>query len=300
MLLLVMFESIIFCFFVTIILWYFSRKSLHPDVLSLDISFAFFTLSVILTGWKRAEAFVQLNLNLYSIHPVLYSVCMGISAFFFSYMLFDISKCDNVLKKTAVSSSVMILFGFISTCFMKSWLNVSLYIWIGAMSFFVLKYQYNKITLDNLTGLHNRFGMDEEIREQLHQYAKDKNDSFYMIVCDLDNFKYINDRWGHNEGDRALILISSALLRVSEEFDSEVFRIGGDEFVIITDTSEEGLAENIVDRIKKELDMIDFRDDFDIKMSMGISFYDGKTHIKDLLECADKKMYEAKKKTKLS
>ena len=155
-----------------------------------------------------------------------------------------------------------------------------------------------KILTDKLTNLHNRYGMNEEIREQLHQYAKDKNDSFYLIVCDLDNFKHINDTWGHLEGDRALILISSALLKVSEKFNSEVFRMGGDEFVIITDTSEEGLADNIIESIQEELDMIDFRDDFDIRMSMGVSLYDGKTHVNDLIESADKKMYEVKKKAK--
>lgn len=88
------------------------------------------------------------------------------------------------------------------------------------------------------------------------------------------------------------------MLEVSKEFNSEVFRIGGDEFVIITDKSDEGLADRITERIKEQLDKIDFRDDFRIKISMGVSLYDGKTHIKDLLENADKKMYERKKLAK--
>ena len=180
--------------------------------------------------------------------------------------------------------------------------GVSLVIYVLVIySIYSLLYaQKTKILTDKLTNLHNRYGMNEEIREQLHQYAKDKNDSFYLIVCDLDNFKHINDTWGHLEGDRALILISSALLKVSEKFNSEVFRMGGDEFVIITDTSEEGLADNIIESIQEELDMIDFRDDFDIRMSMGVSLYDGETHVNDLIESADKKMYEVKKKVKTS
>ena len=159
--------------------------------------------------------------------------------------------------------------------------------------------QYNRIKIDNLTKLYNRYGMDEEIREQLQQYKHDKNNSFYIIACDLDNFKYINDTWGHQEGDRALVFIATALSKVGKRFNSKVFRIGGDEFIIITDTSEETLATEIMDAIKSELDNIGFRDDFDIEMSMGVALYDGITHIDELLNNADKKLYQAKRKSKV-
>lgn len=158
--------------------------------------------------------------------------------------------------------------------------------------------QNNKIKVDNLTKLYNRYGMDVELKEQLRQYEREHSDSFYIIACDLDNFKHINDTWGHPEGDRALVLIAGALARVGKMFNSGVFRIGGDEFVIITDTSEEGLASDVTNAIKTELDNIDFRDDFDIEMSIGVALYDGVTPIDELLNNADKKLYEAKKKGK--
>jgi len=158
--------------------------------------------------------------------------------------------------------------------------------------------QHKRMVTDNLTKLPNRYGMDDEIAEQLCQYKRDKNDSFYIIVCDMDNFKTINDTWGHLEGDRALKLIANALMKVSQAYQSEVFRIGGDEFVIITDTSESGLADRVCDAVKKELDGIDFRDDFDIRMSMGVSLYDGSCTISELINGADKKLYQAKKKQK--
>ena len=68
------------------------------------------------------------------------------------------------------------------------------------------------------------------------------------------------------------------------------------EFIIITDKSEEGLAEEVTKAIKDEVDKIDFRDDFDIKISLGTTLYDGVTPISELLDNADKKMYEAKRK----
>lgn len=298
MIFLMIFESTLLCFVLTGILWHYGRKSFRTETKNITISFIFFTLSIILAAIKRADELIFLHWYLYDIIAVMFSVFMGISAFFFTYSVFDTKECDNIIKKNVVSSLIMICFGLISAFFIGYWSNTALFIWIVAMAVFLLHSMHKKISVDNLTSLCNRYGMDEEIREQLQQYAKDKNDSFYLIVCDLDNFKHINDTWGHLEGDRALILISCALLEVSKEFDAEVFRIGGDEFVIITDKSDEGLADRITERIKEQLDKIDFRDDFQIKISMGVSLYDGKIHIKDLLENADKKMYEAKKLAK--
>lgn len=288
------FESNIFCLLISLVLWTFVKKTEQRKLSDINLSFIFFILAMIFATFIVVDEMIYLHWYMYDIVSVLFSVCMGISGFFFSQAVHDVSKNASRIKRNTVSAFVMLIFGMASIYFFKYRLKIPQYIWIVAMSFFVLKSMYTKISVDNLTRLHNRYGMDEEIREQLQQYAKDKNDSFYLIVCDLDNFKHINDTWGHLEGDRALILISSALLEVSKEFNSEVFRIGGDEFVIITDKSDEGLEDRITERIKEQLDKIDFRDDFRIKISMGVSLYDGKTHIKDLLENADKKMYEAK------
>ena len=153
--------------------------------------------------------------------------------------------------------------------------------------------QYNKIRIDNLTRLYNRYGMDVELKKQLHQYKKDKEDSFYLIACDLDNFTHINDTWGHLEGDRALKLVAGALGKVGKSFSAGVFRIGGDEFVIITDKSPKGLDSEIVKAVEAEMDKLEFRDDFDIKMSIGTALYNGITPIDELLNKADKKLYEA-------
>ena len=158
--------------------------------------------------------------------------------------------------------------------------------------------QYKKILTDNLTKLPNRYGMDEEIHEQLMQYKRDKNDSFYIIACDMDDFKTINDTWGHSEGDRALKLIAGVLIRAAENNDSMAFRIGGDEFIIITDTSEYGIAENICNDIKDALKEVDFRDDYTIKISMGVKLYDGTMTISQLLNNADKELYEVKRSRK--
>lgn len=162
----------------------------------------------------------------------------------------------------------------------------------------LLDTQHNKIIVDRLTKLQNRYGLDEEIQEQLAQYRKDKNDSFYVIACDMDNFKSINDTWGHAEGDRALKLVAEILTEVADKNNAMAFRNGGDEFIIITDKADKDVAENICNQVEDEFAKVHFRDDFTIKISMGIALYDGKTSVSELLNRADGELYEVKQNRK--
>ncbi|MBE7037114.1 MAG: GGDEF domain-containing protein [Ruminococcaceae bacterium] len=159
----------------------------------------------------------------------------------------------------------------------------------------LVSFQHDKAVVDRLTNLPNRYGMDEEIEEQLAQYRRDQSDSFYVIACDMDNFKTINDTWGHAEGDRALRLVAKVLNSVADRNNSTAFRNGGDEFIIITDKSERNLAEKICEQVEQELEQVSFRDDFTIRISMGIALYDGITPISELLKRADGSLYDAKK-----
>lgn len=170
----------------------------------------------------------------------------------------------------------------------------------SAVSLLIFKVHtlYRTMRIDNLTKLPNRYGMEDEIREELEEYRKNKNDLFYIIACDMDRFKQINDTWGHPEGDRALELISETLDRVAQECEATAFRVGGDEFVIIVDASEDTIPKRICEQIKQKLDTLEFRDDFDICMSMGIAKYDGTVDVAELLNRADKELYEVKRKEK--
>lgn len=160
--------------------------------------------------------------------------------------------------------------------------------------------QYKRATTDHLTGLPNRYGMDDEIEVQLEQYRKNEKDLFYVIACDIDKFKSINDTWGHDEGDRALEMVGEILARVAHGNNAEVFRNGGDEFIIITDKSDQGVAERICREIDAEFEKLHFRDDFKIRISKGVELYDGKKPVKELLKTADGSMYADKRDKKQS
>ncbi|MBQ7039577.1 MAG: GGDEF domain-containing protein [Clostridia bacterium] len=230
-----------------------------------------------------------------------FAIC-GVSCFTVAYLglkyAFEITECKVTTVKKCACALLCIAFGVLAFYSLSYGFNGTAFIMVFVILAMLLTEQSNKIKVDNLTKLYNRYGMDAELKEQLRQYEREHSDSFYIIACDLDRFKHINDTWGHPEGDRALILVAGALSKVAKKFDSEVFRIGGDEFVIITDKSDEGLAEKVTSAVKNELDNIDFRSDFDIRMSIGVALYDGATPIDELLSNADKKLYEAKRKTK--
>lgn len=278
-------EAGIFCLLVIIFLYFFRRRNLPGSEYKLMYIFA------------GASVLFSVIGNIVG-NKILFALC-GVSSFLtlcFCLSCFFISKEIKVTNLSKVLCTILSAFFGIATFYLTKYkVNVTTYLLVFISIALFMMEQNKKIKVDRLTKLYNRYGMDAELKEQLRQYKKEKTDSFYIISCDLDNFKHINDTWGHSEGDRALVLVAEALSRVGKKIDAEVFRIGGDEFVIITDKSCEGLAEKVVRFIKDELDNIEFRTDFDIKMSIGVALYDGKTTIDDLLNHADKKMYEAKK-----
>ena len=229
------------------------------------------------------------------------ALCFGYEVFF-ALAGITLLLClwkQNAPKKEygiMIGGFFMLMIGAIQRIVWRNTLSLGCYMIFILLLILFCRARYKKIITDKLTGLSNRYAMDMEIKKQLRQYKKDKTDSFYIIACDLDNFKTINDTWGHAEGDRALVLIAEVLSIAAAAYNAEVFRIGGDEFVIITDTAEKGLADCITLHIKDKLDAIAFRDDFAIRMSTGTALYDGTIAVTELIDCADKKLYEAKNK----
>lgn len=220
--------------------------------------------------------------------------CFVVSALFLCKCGIETKKDIKPITKRIVFVVVGVVSVLLSVCSVVCDMNFAAYILILAMIITFSVELHNKIRMDNLTKLYNRYGMDLELKEQLKQYEKDKRDSFYILSCDLNKFKQINDTWGHAEGDRALGLVADVLSRVSAMFDSNVFRIGGDEFIIITDKSDEGLAQVVKEALLCEIDKIDFRKDFKISMSIGYALYTGEKPIDELFKKADANMYDEK------
>jgi diguanylate cyclase (GGDEF)-like protein len=141
-------------------------------------------------------------------------------------------------------------------------------------------------SLDTLTGLRNRRGLDTLIGE---------NPDCAVMVCDLDDFKRINDRYGHETGDLVLARFAEILLEHTREADVAI-RLGGDEFcVILAGTDYEG-AQIVSERIRAATP-ISMRGvaPMTVTVSVGLARrVDGAPSPRDLLTAADRALYGAK------
>lgn len=154
---------------------------------------------------------------------------------------------------------------------------------------------------DYLTGTYNRRYFQETLSQKIN-YLMTIGHYGALLFIDLDDFKEINDMFGHDIGDTVLIEITQRLKQLSDA-SSIVARIGGDEFVILLnlDTTSvnkaafkaELIAENILDTIKEPF----FLEDKEamINASIGIAIIDHNSNTTDLMKFADIAMYQAKK-----
>lgn len=150
---------------------------------------------------------------------------------------------------------------------------------------------------DKLTSLPNRRMFFEKLKI-LFNKSTIENTKFAVIYIDLDNFKMINDKLGHNKGDEVLKIASNIFKNSIRENDM-VARIGGDEFVIIqkfiVDIND---VRNLVKRIFNKF-KIDYEygiETIAVTCSLGIAIYpDDSNNCDDLLKIADFSMYQAKK-----
>tara|TARA_R110002049_G_scaffold302103_1_gene494693 strand:+ start:279 stop:1241 length:963 start_codon:yes stop_codon:yes gene_type:complete len=151
-------------------------------------------------------------------------------------------------------------------------------------------------TMDELTGISNRRGFLMLAQKSL-QYCSRYGVSASLVYFDLDEFKLINDQYGHAEGDRTLEIFADCLKRIFRE--SDVFaRLGGDEFVVLLTDATKDLANEIVGRFCLSLEDNIRRSEsgYTVSFSYGIVEFDAAKHhsIEFLLEDGDALMYELK------
>ena len=127
--------------------------------------------------------------------------------------------------------------------------------------------------------------------------SKRKKHAFALLFIDLDGFKSINDKYGHNTGDLLLVEVSKKMKSCIREIDT-IARMGGDEFVILlseiaSHDEPSIIAERIIDMITKPFHLSGHT--CHIGVSIGISLYpQHSTEMDELLALADKAMYEVK------
>ena len=148
-------------------------------------------------------------------------------------------------------------------------------------------------TRDKLTGLYNRH-RGEHLLEEAAAEALAGGGPLTVIVCDVDHFKQVNDRFGHPAGDRILIEVSG-ILRQSVRGRDAVIRWGGEEFVIVLDACPQAAAIDLAERIRVRIAAHRDVEVGKVTLSLGLATLAPAESTDELIARADAALYQAKR-----
>lgn len=156
----------------------------------------------------------------------------------------------------------------------------------------VLCLQNEFMLRDKLTGLYNRFFLDN-IEKRLKSTKKYK---YSIIMIDINDFKKINDDYGHNTGDEALKLLSSVLIDTVDK-KGEIIRYAGDEFIIVLNSHDDNEIKDIIKAIDLELKerTLNGKTSYELTFAYGYMKLDSKDKsMSEYIDTIDKLMYDNK------
>ena len=157
-----------------------------------------------------------------------------------------------------------------------------------------LKEQANR---DPLTNMYNRRYFSE-MSEKIISIAKRTKQPLSFMMIDIDDFKKINDTYGHSVGDEVIKLLANKLIYTVRQSDI-VARFGGEEFAIILPSTDTENAVLFADKIRKDIESISYKENgtsikFTISIGVDKFNYENDNNASDSLNRADKALYEAK------
>lgn len=157
--------------------------------------------------------------------------------------------------------------------------------------------QNNQILTDALTGLNNRYGFNKYWENYMQRHSETK---LFLMMIDIDNFKQVNDKFGHLEGDRALADVADAVKQSCEDAAFQIFacRYGGDEILIAGCDCRQDEFSEIKTQIHKQIEEKNYTKNYPYVLSVSIGTASGtclsSDDIDNLLRKADEAMYAEK------
>ncbi|HIP54589.1 MAG TPA: sensor domain-containing diguanylate cyclase [Sulfurimonas autotrophica] len=147
-------------------------------------------------------------------------------------------------------------------------------------------------TIDSLTGIYNRYKIDDAINLQIAR-SKRYKEPFCLIMLDVDHFKKVNDTYGHDIGDKVLKALSRLIskhIRCTDIFG----RWGGEEFAVILENTKKEEAIEIAEKLRKIVEAYSIENRYKITISLGVGEYKEGESREDLVKKVDKALYRAK------
>ncbi|MFT5163858.1 MAG: two-component system cell cycle response regulator [Alteromonadaceae bacterium] len=145
---------------------------------------------------------------------------------------------------------------------------------------------------DALTGLNNRGHFDDSLNQAM-SHAKRNRSTFALMMLDLDQFKQVNDNYGHQCGDEVIKAFATVLQR-SVRGDDTVFRLGGDEFAVIAQSKEPCEASVVTTRIQHNVAKSPGMTKYGVSASIGFTFFNQDDSVSSLYTRSDSALYAAK------
>lgn len=219
---------------------------------------------------------------------IYYSVLLATG--FMEIIFFFNQEFDRLTQYDKIGFGLFLVFQFIETIrYVKNLLMIQ----NEATYLEQMAYQ------DALTKAKNRAAYEKELDRLL---LPENEGEFRLILVDINQLKYINDSYGHNKGDEAIVACYECLIMAFGPLGS-CYRLGGDEFAcLLTDTNEEHL-ENAMEHFYQLIGKVDDRFEFPFSVALGEKIYqressDGRDKFRDFFHHVDGVMYDTKKRMK--
>jgi diguanylate cyclase (GGDEF)-like protein len=200
----------------------------------------------------------------------------------------------NLLSMTAIIPSAWyVLEPALAIRFTAVLLSISLFAYISMRVISTLyRLLHGQAVTDPLTGLYNRTLLNDALQ---HASAQSQRSGVPMTLLsfDLDGFKEINDTHGHDIGDRILETLGE-LIRGRARSSDMVFRVGGDEFLLLAHNTDEHHGAKLAEKLRHEVEHSLLIVDQNITLSIGVSRLQENMDVAEWLKSCDVKMYTAK------
>lgn len=233
---------------------------------------------------KYTRLYHQMILSMVSISPILLIIfTIQISNVILGLPLKDYN--NEIIIKVTVETLIVLLI-YVSIMVVLSIYLARKYLLLNAIE------DIRHYRLDVLTNICRRRVLEDRI------LLYEKEPGIGIIYLDIDNFKTINDLYGHKKGDEILVSLAEELVNLRNYFDFDCYRLGGDEFLIVVKTMDNNLFQGIISEIDFKLTQIQIIDDKYLSVSIGSSFSKDNICISDMMQEADKDMYNQKKHKK--
>lgn len=233
---------------------------------------------------------------LFSLIIATYIIVMGANLVYCYFKNIDNKKLKEEFKKLLIFTSIPIVSALIQ--------NFNYGITLGQVGLTLsvlliyLNGQKKDSNIDELTGIYNRRAFNRNVSRLFNSKKL-----MFLMLMDANDFKMINDKYGHLEGDKALVAIANILKNAISNTDKDYFlaRYGGDEFIIVGEIKSQDDVDELMLQIEEEEKRYnkETKNKYNIKLSIGYSLRNNEhTSVESLIEAADNKMYARKKEMK--